>query len=230
MNSSHLALSVLASLICSAIVPAADLTKIDRTIAKEPAYTSKPRYCLLVFGPEAKTRIWLALDGDQLYVDRNRNSDLTDKGESVQAQNRSWNIGEVIEADGKTKHTGLKIADRNGSFLIMMRTSKGYHAEVGNEVGRLQFSERPKDAPIVHLAGPLTVLLRERTGGLIFVPAKEAQFVALIGTPGVGEGASVYYHHDKFETLNMVGEAEFPRKTLGSSPLKAKVVPAEFRY
>jgi hypothetical protein len=62
------------------------------------------------------------------------------------------------------------------------------------------------------------------------VPAKEAHFVALIGTPGVGQGASVYYHHDKFETLNMVGEAEFPRNTLGSSPLKAKVVPAEFRY
>ena len=29
----------------------ADLTKIDRTIAKEPAYKSKPKYCLLVFGP-----------------------------------------------------------------------------------------------------------------------------------------------------------------------------------
>ena len=35
----------------------ADLTKIDRTIAKEPAYKSKPKYCLLVFGPEAKTRV-----------------------------------------------------------------------------------------------------------------------------------------------------------------------------
>jgi hypothetical protein len=52
----------------------------------------------------------------------------------------------------------------------------------------------------------------------------------LIGTPGVGEGASAYYHHDKFENLNMVGEAECPHKVLGKSPLKAKIVPAEFRY
>src|SRR5262249_50065817 len=58
----------------------ADLTKIDRTIAKEPAYKSRPKYCLLVFGPEAKTRVWLVLDGDRLYVDRNGNGDLTDDG------------------------------------------------------------------------------------------------------------------------------------------------------
>ena len=38
--------------------PAADLTTIDRTIVKEPAYRSKAvKYCLLVFGPEAKTRV-----------------------------------------------------------------------------------------------------------------------------------------------------------------------------
>src|SRR5215470_17357354 len=61
----------------------ADLTKIDRTIAKEPAYKGKPKYCLLVFGPDAKTRVWLVLDGDVLYVDRNGNGDLTDKGETV---------------------------------------------------------------------------------------------------------------------------------------------------
>src|SRR5262249_30448580 len=55
----------------------ADLTKIDRTIAKEPVYQSKPKYGLLVFGPHARTRVWLVLDGDVLYADRNGNGDLT---------------------------------------------------------------------------------------------------------------------------------------------------------
>ena len=32
---------------------AVDLAKIDRSIAKEPAYKTKPKYCLLVFGAEA---------------------------------------------------------------------------------------------------------------------------------------------------------------------------------
>lgn len=51
--------------------PGVDLAKLARTIAKEPAYQTKtPKYCLLVFGPEAQARMWLVLDGKILYVDR----------------------------------------------------------------------------------------------------------------------------------------------------------------
>src|SRR5262249_1657660 len=57
-----------------------DLAKIDRTIKKEPAYKGKPEYCLLVFGPQAKTRVWLVRDGDLLYVDGNGSGDLTEAG------------------------------------------------------------------------------------------------------------------------------------------------------
>jgi hypothetical protein len=63
---------------------AADLTTIDRAIRKEPAYRSKqPLYCLLVFGPEAKTRAWLVLDDEAVYLDRNGNGDLTEEGERL---------------------------------------------------------------------------------------------------------------------------------------------------
>lgn len=65
---------------------AVDLTAIDRSLAKEPVYESKhPQYCLLVFGAEAKTRVWLVFDGDTLYIDRNGNGDLTEPGERVTA-------------------------------------------------------------------------------------------------------------------------------------------------
>jgi hypothetical protein len=57
-------------------VAAVDLTTIDRSIRKGPAYQSKaPQYCLLAFGPQARTRVWLVLDGDALYLDRNGNGD-----------------------------------------------------------------------------------------------------------------------------------------------------------
>jgi hypothetical protein len=65
---------------------ATDLTKIDRSIAKEPAYKNKPKYCLLVFGPEAKQRVWLVQDGAVLYVDRNGNGDLTEAGNKIAAE------------------------------------------------------------------------------------------------------------------------------------------------
>src|SRR5215510_10605392 len=88
-----------------AITAPIDLTKVDRTIAKEPAYKTKPKYCLLVFGPKAKTRVWLVLDGDVLYVDRNGNGDLTDANERVELD---------VEATKKIKvapgaYTGMNV-------------------------------------------------------------------------------------------------------------------------
>src|SRR5262249_41743707 len=67
----------------------AELARIERSIAKEPRYnTNSPEYCLLVFGPEAKTSVWLVRDGATLYVDRNGNGDLTEPGEKVAADVR----------------------------------------------------------------------------------------------------------------------------------------------
>ena len=98
---------------------AADLSKVDRTIAREPAYRSRPKYCLLVFGPEARKRVWLVLDGDVLYVDRNGNGDLTEKGKRVPVPafarsddpllrgERRIGAGDIDE--GRLRHTGLTI-------------------------------------------------------------------------------------------------------------------------
>ncbi|HET6574844.1 MAG TPA: hypothetical protein VFG68_14660 [Fimbriiglobus sp.] len=95
---------------------AADLSKIDRTITKEPAYATKaPRYCLLVFGPDAKDRVWLVQDGDALYVDRNGNGDLTEAGEKVPAaknagpkeEGYTFEVGDVTP--GGTVHKGVSV-------------------------------------------------------------------------------------------------------------------------
>ncbi len=77
-------LAVLGLLVGSA--GAADLPAIPRTIVKEPAYKTKPKYCLVVFKSEAKMRMWLVLDGDILYADKNGNGDLTEKDESLTYQ------------------------------------------------------------------------------------------------------------------------------------------------
>jgi hypothetical protein len=63
--------------------PAADLASLPRTIHREPDYAGKPNYWLLVFGPKAEHRVWLVLDRDHLYVDRNGNGDLTEKGARI---------------------------------------------------------------------------------------------------------------------------------------------------
>jgi hypothetical protein len=83
MNHRHIGWTVLLLALGGGPAAAADLTKVDRSIRREPAYRSTPDYCLLVFGPKAEHRVWLVLDGDALYVDRNGNGDLTEKGERV---------------------------------------------------------------------------------------------------------------------------------------------------
>jgi hypothetical protein len=71
----------------------------------------------LVFGPEARTRVWLVQDGDTLYVDRNGNGDLTEPGKKVSAEKRdegtdegtfTFNIGEIH--DGHRVHKELQLS------------------------------------------------------------------------------------------------------------------------
>jgi hypothetical protein len=84
--------------VLSGMAVAQDLSKIDRDVGKQPTYASKaPRYCLLVFGPKADTRVWLVLDltydplrekpgkADALHADLNGDRDLTGEGERIPA-------------------------------------------------------------------------------------------------------------------------------------------------
>jgi hypothetical protein len=94
----------------------ADLRKIERKIAKEPTYRGQPKYCLLVFGPEAKTRVWLVQDAGTLYVDRNGNGDLTEEGKKVvgekwegaEAGEYSFHAGDI--RDGSLLHKALEVS------------------------------------------------------------------------------------------------------------------------
>jgi len=108
--------SILTVLVLSSTAGAAvDLATMERKIAKEPAYRSKPKYCLLVLGPEAKTRVWLVQDGDTLYVDRNGNGDLTEANEKVTAEKSedaeegvyTFKAGDL--SDGKLLHKDLNL-------------------------------------------------------------------------------------------------------------------------
>jgi hypothetical protein len=109
---------LLATLLAIFPAAAADLTKLDRSIAREPTYATKsPRYVLLVIGPDARDRVWLVKDGDTLYVDRNGNGDLTEPGEKIAAQQGgSAEDGYDFEIDditlGGTKHHYLAVGIR----------------------------------------------------------------------------------------------------------------------
>jgi hypothetical protein len=200
----------------------AGLTKIDRTIAKEPAYKSKPKYCLLIFGPEAKTRVWLVLDGNVLYVDRNGNGDLTGEGKraaAIQPGNRCGG-GDITERDRGTKHTALSVTpQKDGSMVLSIRAEGKYLQRSGS----VRFAGRPQEAPVIHFNGPVSVrfssavpdtdrgkvepsaadggpkgLLLRKLGKEFPLPSERRQtkavsLCAVMGTAGLGEGTFATY-------------------------------------
>ena len=213
-----------------AITAPIDLTKVDRTIAKEPAYKTKPRYCLLVFGPEAKTRVWLVLDDDVLYVDRNGNGDLTDKGEMVREQRvddhtSQFPAGELPAPDEAGSFPGLalyryKLQGGRESMEIRLSFNRKHWYGVCRD-----FAPQAKDAPIIHfnLTGPLTFVCPDQP---TFIPGKTTTLRFYIGMPGLGRQTFAR----RVETRGIVGggarllaEIEYPSKAPGAKPLYATV-------
>ncbi len=107
------------SIVQSSDVSAVDLTQVSRDIGEQPTYSSQPKYGLLVFGPEAATRVWLVHDGDALYVDLNGDGDLTDPKERFTPQESSnlkdgtvgFEVGEI--RDGELLHKSLTVGTLN---------------------------------------------------------------------------------------------------------------------
>jgi len=200
---------------------AVDLTKIDRTIAKEPVYKTKPKYGLLVFGPEAKSRVWLVLDGDVLYVDKNGNGDLTEKDERIK-ETGGFQIGELPLPDNSfpMNSSGLTILKGAPGALRLTIT-----INQKTWLGRFhKLADRPQDAPILHFNfdGPLTFLCLDPP---TFTPGKTTKLLIHIGTPGLGEKTCLWREDASSivgRQVELLTEIEYPSKTPGGKPLFAR--------
>jgi len=213
---------------------AADLSKIERVIAKEPKYEAKPAYCLLVFGLEAKFRVWLVLDGTVLYVDRNGNGDLTERDERVPAhyqkgQRFGFKPGRIETPDGKSQYDLEQVRRHEEGHLDLSLPcgNQGYARAGFDGPGRLHFADRAQDAPIIHFQGPLTLHRFEpqpRSASAELkpeplVPGQRRQLAFSLGTPGLGSGAFAKYPVD--ERLTAVAELRFAGGKTISVPLTA---------
>ena len=247
-------LSTLTVLLCAASLGQTgpvDLRKINRTIGKEPAYrTRSPKYCLLLFGPEAKKRMWLVHDGDRLYVDRNGNSDLTEDREEVQGAEQRPNLtspitGERVEArvwrfylgavrEGKAEHDALVVEIQHFEYIpkegkprVVDHTSVTLELEgkwQQSASGNFSFARRPHDAPVIHFHGPLTLVPRYE--GQVLKRGGSADRLRMgIGTPGLGKGTFAFLTTDAVPAgIHPVAEVEFPAASADARPIRARVV------
>ena len=221
---------------------AVEVTKLDRTIAKEPAYKEKPAYCLALIGPDAKTRVWLILDGERLYVDKNCNGDLTDDGPALEVKEKSdpgsFEIVEVSPDGGKTvykfditlwgrpsfrgKDNDPNQEPFNQSVHVTFPDGRRFGAW-GDQHKPLMFGPTAKDAPVLHYDGPLQMgfEIRQPLG-------KEGdgyKLSACVGTPGSVPGAWVHLMYGTIpEEFHPRATLEFPALKAGGPPVKVEFV------
>jgi RNA polymerase sigma factor (sigma-70 family) len=192
-----------------------DLNKIDRKITKEPKYESKPYYALLAFGPAAEKRVWLILDGDVLYIDRNGNGDLTDEGERIlpSGKDKIYPAGQQYSHTQKFSLKGLVPPvgkDVGGDYqldhLIKDSTfvpktdfdkvvARNYATReqaylwrvVGKERASIPITFVPiaSEAQITHIGGPLSVVLRNPSEQKFRRGSNPDVLEVMIGTPGL---------------------------------------------
>jgi hypothetical protein len=209
---------------------AADLSKVERRLVKEPAYQSPaPKYCLLVFGPEAKTRLWVVIDGDTLYADRNGSGDLTEAGKKVpRSGGGAWQVfdlGTVPDPDGKGRQVRLQLRTFGDQHtrLIVRLDGKRQQFVGWDDADPFRFGDRPQDAPVIHLDGPLQI--RWYGEAPSFLAGQASEIDVAIGTPGVSKGS--FASIQCCEVLNCkvspAVEVEFP-------PIDPKERPIRIRH
>ena len=183
------------------------LANIDRTIKKQPRYVNDPKYVLLVFGPEAAFRVWVVIDGDVVYIDRNGNGDLTEADERKELKEQEQNLvrqasmGLTYQLPG-TKRTIANVwwfhdgPGRTSGFTGVF-IDDGANAHISETAGghELHYAPSPEEAAVIHF-GSKIVTVRPSLSRTVerqwrhAVPDAngEAQLLFQVGTPGIGGG------------------------------------------
>jgi hypothetical protein len=221
---------------------AVDYSKADRTIKAEPVYQSKsPRYALLVFGPQAKLRVWVATDGETIYVDRNSDGDLTEKGKRFPTVADCKNI-ELADPDGKTRYviTGISAFKEEASATTHLMVSVDIKGPISyRQYCDAAMADSPAKAPIAHFHGPLTMGPRTINWKLppklaLVSGEKPADLPGTVGTMNAEYGCWVVVrsHNSKggafAKDVFPVVDVEFAPKTPGSAAVKKRYPLGEF--
>jgi hypothetical protein len=210
---------------------AGDFMQVDRKIAKEPVYKNKPLYCLVVFGKELQPRIWLVLDGDILYVDRNGNSDLTEAGKRLglisDRNGGQFPQVEIEASDHVKRKLELFVYDwrpgqaarpeENGPALTIWDQGNRAYGAWGDHESAVIWSRHADSAPVLHVGGPLQMGFEVRAKhALAQKTADTFELSVGVGTPGIGKGSFVhlkYWNGAIPDPLQPTARLDFSNKT-----------------
>jgi hypothetical protein len=218
---------------------AVDYSRIDRKVGKEPAYRSKaPKYALLLFGPQAALRVWVVLDGEEVYLDRNGDGDLTGKDEHFARLEQCKDVT-LADTDGKTKYVVTGVSsfpdDRDKAQRHLM-----VNVDIRGPLAYRQYCDvrtaaSPGKSALAHFHGPLTAGPRtinwKLPPGLTLATGdKPTDLPAVVGTMSAEHGCWVVVRSQKgndcafAKGVRPVLDVEFPPKAEGGKAVKKRYV------
>lgn len=203
-------ISLVVALACLSLglppAPAADvpdLSKLNRSLKKEPAYlATQPLYGLAAFGPKAQARVWMVLDKtkpdatsyDVLHVDLDADGDLTGPGERlVKGKDDRFQVGTFKDPATGAEHAAFSVrvtpeAEPKTVMLSLrwrgqFKLGGGYPEDP--EAGYMRFAPKPADAPVVWVHGDGPFRFQRWYGGKLTVGEAD-DFKVFLGQPGRG--------------------------------------------
>lgn len=208
---------------------------IQRAIRKPPRFASRSRvYCLLTFaGKSQRVPVWVIVDGDRLYVDRNANGDLTDAGERFDAGRKRDITTGLTHPHLRRRYSKLQIRWANPmrrKLLIVSVTVGGVYRLQSIQEGDT-LADKPGDAPIVRFGGALQVSVFGKPEHALW-RGNNARTILPVAA-GIGTksqtGAWAYVLPDSLpEGVHAVAKARYLSKTadrkriVASAPLKTR--------
>jgi hypothetical protein len=119
---------------------------------------SQAHYCWLVFGPKAKVRALVRLQGEEVAVDRDGDGKFDSKGERFQSEKDCKDVV-IADPDGVTSYVITQVHALHvvppEKFIVIRVHIQGDCSYP--ECCIVQMADNPKGAPQAHFHGPLTL-------------------------------------------------------------------------
>src|SRR5262249_41957580 len=117
----------------------------------------------------------------------------------------------------------LRPDKEQGKCMVFVEVKDKYR-----QYASVQFADRPQEAPLLHVDGPLTMGLSDPAKQALTRGNKSSEINAWIGTPGLAKrtSATVFLDHSKGVPSNLhpVVAIEFPNKDPKGKPIKITAV------
>jgi hypothetical protein len=173
-----------AAFIVAGLSPPADLSQLDRTVPDEPAYqTRAPKYCLLAFGPGARSTAWLVHDGRAVHLHASPDGKAAKVWRRVTSDSGTFDLGDVWA--GAKLYTNLRFSPKS-DYQLSVRIDGRRQLAGRDRTGCLELAATAKGAPVVHFDGPLTLDLYSEQEPLR--TETESELRVVVGTRGIGTG------------------------------------------